>query len=107
MSYDLYRTNLEHSVFIFYFYFFFLLNKKDFIKNQAMKLFQSNKMKGDQIKLITQQNPNHTMRAEKMIYIIDQLGTFTQACVMTTYISKTKTFNNNKKTSSNIPNINI
>jgi hypothetical protein len=58
-------------LFLFIYLFILLLQKKDFIKNQAIELFQSNKMEGDQIKVITQQNPNHTMRVEKMTYIID------------------------------------
>ena len=58
-------------LFLFIYLFILLLNKKDFIKNQAIELFQSNKMEGDQIKVITQQSPNHTMRVEKMTYIID------------------------------------
>ena len=58
-------------LFLFIYLFILLLNKKDFIKNQANELFQSNKMEGDQIKVITQQSPNHTMRVEKMTYIID------------------------------------
>jgi hypothetical protein len=80
MSHDLYRTNLEHSVLIYLLFIiiiFFLLNKKDFIENQAVELFHSNEMEGDQIKLIIQQSPDQTMRAEKMTYIIDQLRTFT------------------------------
>ena len=58
-------------LFLFIYLFILLLNKKDFIKNQAIELFQSNKMEGDQIKVITQQSPNHTMRVKKMTYIID------------------------------------